>query len=96
MTADPQPPPEAALITRHIEGIVPQPSRAQLARQAGISSALWAKIEKGYDQPAPGDPPQGSPRLTGGSWPGRMAAARGNPRDTQQRPRRGEDPRRDA
>lgn len=54
MTADPLPPPEAQLFTERYEAMVPQPSRAELARRAGISPALWAKIEKGYDQPAPG------------------------------------------
>ena len=50
MTTDPQPPPEATLITQRIETLIPQPSRSHLAREAGISPALWAKIEKGYDQ----------------------------------------------
>lgn len=54
MATPPQPPPEAALITARIERMAPRPSRSELARQAGISPALWAKIEKGYDQPARG------------------------------------------
>ena len=54
MTTEHHPPPEAVLITQRIEALVPQPSRSRLAREAGISPALWAKIEKGYDQPADG------------------------------------------
>ena len=50
MTADPPQPPEAALITRRVEGLIPPRSRSQLARDAGISPALWAKVEKGCDQ----------------------------------------------
>jgi len=54
MAADPQLPPEAALINRRVAAMVPVPSRAELARRAGISASLWARVSNGYEQPAPG------------------------------------------
>lgn len=49
----PEPPPEAKLITRLREGIVPTLSMRQAARRAGISPALWSQNEQGYRKVTP-------------------------------------------
>jgi len=54
MAANPQLPPEAVLINSRVAAMVPVPSRAELARRAGISATLWAQVSNGYTQPAPG------------------------------------------
>lgn len=54
MAARPEPPPLSRLIARKRKAMSPELSMRQAARRAGFSPALWAKIEHGYDQVAPG------------------------------------------
>jgi transcriptional regulator with XRE-family HTH domain len=44
----PEPPPEAQLISRLREGMVPTVSMREAARRAGFSVATWSQIEQGY------------------------------------------------
>lgn len=50
----PEPPPEAQLIARLREAMVPHLSMREAARRAGMSPALWNQNEQGYRKPAPG------------------------------------------
>jgi hypothetical protein len=50
----PAPPPEAQLITRLRENMVPPLSMREAARRAGMSASAWTQNEQGWRKVAPG------------------------------------------